>query len=422
MQQKSNAWWTALRSSVVDWRYGLDILADDEQTLLEDPTIFDQNATDQLMPGSGYVQLDVTAAHTRSLQVSLRNTNNRYLPGPAGFPSGGAGSPIATGLVWYDVRYRPWISMRTGFDVAGNKIWDYTYLGIFVLTSPDTQIKANGSQIVLTLLDKSALLSAPYLVQSSSMPLYSSGGIDVGGYASGILFDDAMHDAATNAGVNADQQLFEPSTLTLPTDYAITEGMEWWTVLSDLASSMSHVIYFDAAGNLVRHSDPRLINAPSRYTYAPGPTSIISSIERKGNFSTTYNHVIVLGGSSTTPDYRGEAQVTDPSSPYHANQIGDRLVFVGKDGKLNDMTPDPNIGTQQQADDSAASYLAQFVGEQEAITIMGRNVPCFDAYDRFTVNVPLSGLNTDFLVQKCKWNLDNTGMQLDSVKWFTVGS
>lgn len=427
MLQKTPAFWTALYSAGAEWRYGIDILAADEATALEDPTIYDQNASDRLVPKSATVTLDTTARTHRSFQLSFRNTDGRYLPGLAGLPSGGKGSPTATGLVWIDVRYRPWIELRTSFDASGNKVWDKTYLGVYVLVKPQAQVKSFGSQITINLLDKSALLCDPYFITNATLPTFTKNGHTVGGYASGRSFDSVMSDLATRGGIPVSKQLFSPgldsggSVLNLPADYSISENTEWWTHLQLLAASMAHVIYFDGTGNLVRIPNPLLQNVPSGITFTPGPQCVISEVDRETDFGSTYNHIIVAGGSSQTATYRGEAQILDQTNPYAKAHIGDRVCFIGKDGKVKDQTPDPTIGSTLQATRKAQVYLAQHLGQQEIVTIKCRNIPAIEPYDRFTVNVAASGLNTDFLAQKLSWQLAHDGMQIDSTKWFTVG-
>jgi hypothetical protein len=423
MQTKSAAYFAALAADVAEWRYGVDILAADENTPLEDTSVYDSYASDRLVPKSAAVTLDTSAKVMRSLKLSLRSNDGRYLPGPAGFPSGGAGSPAATGLVWYNVRYRPWIDLRVGFNPDGSKNWDRTYLGIFVLTQPDVQVQVEGATVTLDLLDKSALLQKPYALLASNLPTFTKGGHAVGGYQKGALFDTVMRDLATRAGVPAAKLNFSSSALTLPADFAVHEGDEPWELLQTLAGSMAAVLYFDHVGNLLRRGHPlNNSNTPSAYTFAPGRTSIISEVQRKIDLQNTFNHVVSLGASTKGALVRGEAQLLDATSPYHKNQIGERITWVGKDGKLDDMTPDPTINTIAQANTRAGVVLALHIGRQETITIKGRNIPPLTPYDRFTVSVPQSGLNMDFFADKITWALAHDGMQIEASRWVTVGS
>ncbi len=421
MQAKSPAWWTALASPGPLWRYGLDILASDEVTPLENSNAYDLNAADRLLDQSGSVTLDVTAKTHRTATLTLRNSDGRYLPGPAGGPSGGAGSPTATGLVWYNVRYRPWADLCTGYDANQNPIYDRTYFGMYVLLTPQVDHKPVGTAATLALADKSALLRAPFLITNATLPTFTKSSTTVGGYAAGTTFDSAMHDLATRGGIPLSRQNYEPSTLTLPADYAVNEGTSWWTHLTTLAGSMAHVIYFDGLGNLVRRGNPLLVNAPSTYTFTPGANCIVTDAQRTTDLTNIYNHVIVVGASSQTATVRGEAQLLDAGSPYYKSQIGDRVVFVGAGGKLNDMTPDPAIGTVAQAQSVAQAILVQHLGRQEALSLKGRNLPALEPFDRVTV-AGIAGLNVDFIVNKLTWNLHHGGMQIDLARWLAVGS
>jgi hypothetical protein len=203
------------------------------------------------------------------------------------------------------------------------------------------------------------------------------------------------------------------------------DGTDWWTHLRVLAGSMAHVIYFDGGGYLVRRPDPLLQNVGPAFTFTPGPTCIVSQVTRKVLLTDAYNHIIVTGGSSTKAVVRGEAQVNDPTSPYHKNNIGDRVVYVGKDGKFNDMTPDPTIGTIAQAQTRAQAILARCIGQQETVTIKCRNIPPMEPYDKVTVNVPGAGLALDMSVDKITWELSHQsggGMTLTCSRWFVIGS
>jgi hypothetical protein len=422
MLLQSSDYWTALAAASADWRFGVDVLASDEATPLEDAT-YDLNATDRMLPGSASITLDTTAEILRSFTFALRSNDYRYLPGAKGYPSGGRTSPTATGLVWLNVRYRPWIDLRTGWTATGSKVYTRVYMGIFVLSEPEVDVTSSQAVIKLTLLDKTCLLRKPFQIRASQLPTFTKrGGHSVSGYAKGASFDTVMKDLATKAGIPARQQLFEASSLTLPQDYSITEGSTWWEHLANLAGSMAHVIYFDNAGNLVRRSHPLLLNGASAYTFTPGPTCIASEVNRKINFNDTYNHVIVIGAASKHGTVRGEAQIVNKASPYHKDQIGDRIVYVGKDGKLDDMTPDPRIGTTNQANTRAAQALAQHVGQQEELTIKGRLIPPLEPYDRITATIPSAGVDYDFLAEKVVWNLSTEATQeLSAHRWFTIG-
>lgn len=422
MQQKSAAYWTSLVAENSEWRYGVDIVAADEVTPLEDVTILDANASDRMVMKSGAVTLDTSAKTHRGHKLQLRTKDGRYLPGPAGYPSGGAGSPLATGLVWFNVRYKPWIELRTGFTPTGSKIWDRTYLGVFVITQPEVQVYIHGAIATLNLLDKSVLLQKPFVLLSSNLPTWVKGGHTVSGYQKGSSFDSVMRDLAIRSGVPAGKITFEPSALTLPADFNVIEGDEPWTLLQTLAGSMAHVLYFDHVGNLVRRDHPLYLNTPSVYTFSPGATSIISEVDRTVDLTNTYNHLISLGASTKGVLVRGEAQITSVHSPYHKSQIGERINYIGKDGKLGDMTPDTTINTIAQAQKRAQVVLAQHIGRQETIMVKSRNIAPLEPYDRFTINVPQAGLNMDFLAEKITWSMSHDGMQIDATRWVQVGS
>lgn len=386
-------------------------------------TIYDSSASDRLVPGSATIDCDTGQASQRIFRLTLRSNDGRYLPGPLGYAFGGDGSPIATGLAWFNVRYRPWVDLRTGFDSSGNPVYDRTYLGIFVLTQPAVDANPVQSLVTLSLSDKSALLMAPNRITAANIPTFSKGGHTVGGYAKGSTFDAAMADLALKGGVPAAKQNFEPSTLTLPADWPVLEGDDYWQHLTRLAGSMAHILYFNGSGNLVRRDHPLyLANIPSAYTFAPGASSITSRVGRVIDLANVYNHVIALGANSQTALVRGEAQVTSPQSPYHKNIIGERVVFVGKDGALDDMTPDPAISTIAQAQKRAQVTLAQHLGRQESISIEARQIPALEPYDRITVSVPAAGVNLDFFIDKISWTLGVGAMKVEAARWFPAGS
>lgn len=424
MQQQSAAWWAALPAASAQWSFGLDILASDEQTPLETLGLYDSSAPDRLLDGSAQVALDVTVATRRSLSLSLRNGDGRYLPGPAGYPSGGSGSQKATGLVWMTARYRPWMDLRTGWDANGNPVYERTPLGLFVLTQPQVNVTISQTTTYLSLLDKSALLQKPYRLTASNLPTYTaSGGHSAGGYAAGSTVDAAMRDLASRGGVASNRIHFEPNSTTLPADYPVAEGDEPWTHLTALATSLGDVLYFDAYGFLVRRPNPLgVANSPSLWTVTPGPLCTIASLSRTPDYAQMFNHTIALGGSSTTTTYRGEAQVTDPASPYHKNAIGDRVVYVGQGGALDSMTPDPLLGSTAAAQTVAQTVLAQHLGQQETVQMQARNHPALEGYDRLTVNVPAAGLNLDVFVQQVAWQLGTGGMTLTAGRWVAIGS
>lgn len=435
MQAKSSTWWSALQAHVANWTYGVDLLAADEQTSLENTSIYDQFASDRLMPGQSEIDLDTSAKTHRKFTLHLRNSDGRYLPGPSGFASGGQGSPTATGLTWLNVRFRPWIALATGYSVSASGAvsltYDRTYLGIYVLTQPEMQVLAYGGIAILSLLDKSTLLCKPNLISSNTyIPTYTAtGGKSAAGYPAGYsltaAIDDLISHAYANLGISgaAARVSIEPNGLTLPNDYPITEGDDFWTHIQAIAASCGFVAYYDSLGAFVCKQNPLTINAPSAYTFKPGPRSIISKVDRQTDFSNTFNHFAVLGGSSKHGLVRGEASVQDPSNPYHRDRIGDRLCFVGSGGKLGDLTPDPNVASIAQAQVLAQTYLAAHLGEQEQVQVAGRNIPALEPYDRCTLIVPGAGLAMDFLLTSCTWRLGHDqggGMQATFNRWYSA--
>jgi len=413
----------ALVAADARWRAGVDLLASDEVTPLETGGVYDLTAADRMLPGSASVALDTTQAVMRTLTLALRTSDGRYLPGALGYPSGGGGSPTATGLTWFNVRYRPWLDLATGFNTDGSRMWTRTYLGIFVLTQPSVQVVVTGAVAQLTLTDKSALLQKPYRLTAANLPTYTaSGGHTAGGYAAGTSVDTAMLDLAQRGGIPTARLHFDPTTTTLPGDYAVAEGDEPWTHLRTLAGTLGHILYFDATGNLVRRANPLALNTPPVWTFIPGPLCTVAALTRSTDFSNTFNHIIVCGGSSATALVRGEATVTDASSPYHANALGDRVTFWGQNG-LGDMTPDPTIGSVAAAQAQAQLLLAQHLGQQETIQLQGRTLPTLAPYDRITVDVPQAGLATDAQLTQLTIPLATNGaMTLTAAKWLQVGS
>ncbi len=430
MQAKNAAWWAALTAPSANWQYGVDVLAADEQTPLEDTTLFDLFASDRLVPDSSQIDLDTSATTHRKFTVQLRNSDGRYLPGPAGYASGGHGSPTALGLAWLSARYRPWIALSTGYSISPAGVvtltYDTTYLGIYVLSQPEMLVYSYGGVATLTLLDKSALLAKPNLITNATLPTYTAaGGHTAGGFLAGTPFTTVMQTLASSGGIPAVAQQIDPNALTLAEDYTIVEGDDWWTHLQAIAASLSWVCYFDSIGKLRVRADPTTVNLPSVLTLAPGAGSIMSEVDRQTDYTQTYNHMICIGASSKrTGTVRGEAEVQDPANPYYKGNIGDRICYVGKDGKLNDKSPDPNLATTAMATTKAGVYLARHLGQLDQIVVSGRNIPAVEPYDRVTLTVPQAGINMDAMLTANTWRLGHQsggGMQATYSRWYGVG-
>lgn len=434
MQSQSAAYFTAYTGASVGWRYGVDILASDEHTPLEDTSLQDMFAADRLVDGQAQVVLDTTQPTHRRFTMQLRNADGRYLPGPSGYASGGSGTSTATGLVWFTARYRPWVDLQVGNSSSGAPTYERTYLGMFVLTQPEvqvgTQYSAAQARTVLTLMDKSTLFQKPYRITNAQLPTYTLGGHTVGGYASGYNVVSAIADLASKAAsVNGFtlRTAFTPSSATLPVDYSIKEGNDYWTHMQALAASIQYTLYFDHKGTLVARPDPLTTNAPKVWTFAPGSSSTMSALDRVVDLSQTFNHIICVGaGSKKAGTVRGEAYVSDPTSPYHANKIGDRIAYVGKDLKLvASAAADALIGTQAQAQAVAQLALARHVGQLESMSIQARNLPALEPFDRVVVNSSQVGVNLDYLASQITWKFQHTqggSMSLGLSRWFTVGS
>jgi Domain of unknown function (DUF5047) len=151
--------------------------------------------------------------------------------------------------------------------------------------------------------------------------------------------------------------------------------------IGDLASGVHAVARFDAAGDFLLAPAPGDIDgAPLAWTIDVGPTGVLTEVAENLDRSAVRNGVAVRGqADSTSPPFYALAVDDDPASPTR---------WGGPFGKVAVITSSTSIGSQEQADATAASLLNIRLGLARAVTLRGVPNPALEPDDVILARYP----------------------------------
>jgi hypothetical protein len=160
-------------------------------------------------------------------------------------------------------------------------------------------------------------------------------------------------------------------------DIVFDAGTARWEMMKKIANSVGYEVYFTSDGYLTMrpYQDPVL--SPLVWTFTTGKTKgSLVTYSRSSDDSLIYNHVIVIGKTTTTSaglstTAFGEVRNDDPGSPTRISRIGDRVDFFKSD-YITDST---------QAQSVAEARLRVSSLEEYSIDFSSMVLPWIDAND-----------------------------------------
>lgn len=337
MINASEAFIRAMTSPIVEAYVKLELL-DKNEDLID---TFTQKINSNSI---GDISVDGSRDIRRMFTLTLDNSDGKFTWGE-------------NKLIWIDnKRLKLYIGLNTPFGI------EYISQGVFVISQPQATHKLNMNTVTISGQDKWYLLSGNFGKFTHELTILK-----------GTNITNAVKIIVENAGIPAVKVIADETSLTVPYDMTYQIGQNRGQAIKDLASKAFvegkyfFDAYFDTDGYLrfEKIKDPTL-DAPV-WTYKVEDNTLYAGSVRKLNDTKLYNHILVLGGSSQTAEFRSEIIIDETlpqfstGHPYSIQKIGDRF------NAWNNGNPDSNIDTQSQCDARALYELQKSLRYSEII-------------------------------------------------------
>lgn len=216
---------------------------------------------------------------------------------------------LGAGDFWYDKLIRVYRGVSTR-----NLNWEVV-LGTFM---PDIIKELNfPSTFQVTGRDLTKKMLTSKIVQ----PIMFPAGTDVQALVKAV---------SANAGIFNVTLPWDTSDNPAPTllaDTTFDANTSRWEIIKTILLGFNYEVFFDRFGFLVVRTfqDPFL--TPPSWIFQTGPIhGNLVSWEKSATDARLFNHVVVVGGNDASVPVYAEAIVTDPTSPVHPDEIGDRVA------------------------------------------------------------------------------------------------
>lgn len=162
------------------------------------------------------------------------------------------------------------------------------------------------------------------------------------------------------------------TTATTPLLVYQEEG-DRWAAVSDMATSLGWVLYFDGLGRLIGAPEPDPTTVSSIWSFIDGADNTAVSRPRRKTRSGVFNGVIATGETTSgAAPVRGEAYDVDPVSPTY---------WYGPYGKVPRFYRSPLLTSNEQCADAATSLLRTSRRFVEQIDIAASPLPHLEPGD-----------------------------------------
>ncbi|WDV47036.1 hypothetical protein PV797_04870 [Clostridiaceae bacterium M8S5] len=260
------------------------------------------------------------------------------------------------GLIWIDnKKIKLYVGLKTPLGI------EYIPQGVFVITQPQATHKPSANSVTINGQDKWYLLTGNFGRFTHETTIKK-----------GTNIKEAIKIVAENAGIK--KMILDNTDITVPYDLTFQIGQNRGKAIKDLASKAFadgeyfYDVYFDVNGYLrfTKHKDP-LLQAPC-WTYKIDESTLYAGSIRKLDDTHLFNHILVLGGSSRTAEFKTELVIDETVTkwkdhPYSIQKIGDRFCA------WNNANPDSMIDTQSQCDARAKFELKKKLQFCEKVTL-----------------------------------------------------
>lgn len=291
----------------------------------------------------GSVSVDSTRDVRRNLDITFHDADDQMGFGPDEF--------------WYDKIIKPYRGVQSP---DGQYAW-VTPLGEFMIDKITRPHFPSLMQVTCRDLTKKLLLNK--LTETTT-------------FSAGAKVEDVISAVASNGGIVKMNLAITDKTLAY--DITFDRGTDRWKIITDLAESINHEVFFDNFGNMTLRPYIDPISSPLTMTFNTGANGNLVSYSRQTEDSRLYNHVVVYGDNANAPMVFAEAENTEPSSPTNIARLG-RRTYTYASQFITDNT---------QALAVAQRFLSRVALEQYDISMESFVLPWLEGGDAIKIILP----------------------------------
>jgi hypothetical protein len=327
----------ALSSPVSEVHVKMELLDKNEKVL----DVFTQHVSSD---SSGSVSVSSDRDIRRMFSLTLDNSSGEF-------------TWAENGKIWIDNKR---VKLYVGLKCSDGTI-EYVPQGVFIITQPEATHTVDDNEVKINGQDKWYLLTGNFGRFTHETTVRK-----------GTNVREAIKIIAEGAGITkmmldpTDQEVLYDMTFQIGQNRG--EAIKQMVEKAYLDDEYFYDVYFDVNGYLrfTKYRDP-LKEYPC-WSYRIEDGTLYAGSVRKLDDSELFNHILVLGGSANTAEFRSEVVIDDTDSewsghPYSIQKIGDRFWC------WNNNNPDSNIDTQSQCDARAKFELKRRLKLSEIVAM-----------------------------------------------------
>lgn len=179
--------------------------------------------------------------------------------------------------------------------------------------------------------------------------------------------------------------------------YGLKQGGDPWQDIMELAQAIGYETYFDPTGMFVFRPVPDPSTGDPVWEFDENVNPLVSEASRELSDDQTFNHVIVIGQSTSTANaVSAEAQDTNPNSPTY---------ILGPYGQVTERLTFSLITSQDQAQDAADAILRNSIGASDTVTLEVVPQPALEPGDIIKINCANVRVNGNYMVNSMTTSL-----------------
>lgn len=179
--------------------------------------------------------------------------------------------------------------------------------------------------------------------------------------------------------------------------YGMAQGGDPWQDIQDLATAIGFEAFFDSRGVFVFRPVPDPSVGDPVWVFDEDSNPLVSEASRELSNEQTFNHVIVVGQSTSSANaVTAEAFDNNPSSPTY---------ILGPYGEVTERLTFSLITSQAQAQATANALLLNSLGGADTVTITCVPMPALEPGDIIRVNVSDVKANGNYMINSMQTSL-----------------
>jgi hypothetical protein len=179
--------------------------------------------------------------------------------------------------------------------------------------------------------------------------------------------------------------------------YGLTQGGDPWQDIQDLATAIGFEAFFDASGVFTFRPVPDPNVGDPVWVFDEDSNPLVSEATRELSSEQTFNHVIVVGQSTSSSNaVSAEAFDNNPSSPTY---------ILGPYGEVTERLTFSLITTQDQAQATADALLNNSLGGADTVTITCVPMPALEPGDIVKIHVSDVKANGTYMINSMTTSL-----------------